>query len=70
MALHDVSTAFLHTPVSDTEFFYLTTPVGLRRYTHEQQTAIQFNTSYVRLRKYAYGLNTSPLEFHKTLDSV
>jgi hypothetical protein len=70
MALHDVSTAFLHAPVSDTDFFYLKTPVELRRYAHEQQTPLQFNTSYVRLRKYAYGLNASPLEFHKTLDSV
>jgi hypothetical protein len=45
MALHDVSTAFLHAPVSDTDFFYLKTPVGLRRYAHEQKTPIQFNTS-------------------------
>ena len=70
MALHDVSTAFLHAPVSDTDFFYLKTPAGLRRYANEHQTPTQFNTTYVRLRKYAYGLNTSPLEFHKTLVSV
>ena len=57
----DISTAFLPAEVKEEKFFYLKRQQGFEKI---------FSTEYVKLKKYAYGLNTAPLAFHKKLVEV
>ena len=59
-SVHDITTAFLNSVVSPDEIYYVRTPLGFGSY---------FQTKYVQMLKYAYGLNLSPLKFHETLCS-
>ncbi|TID17249.1 hypothetical protein CANINC_004012, partial [Pichia inconspicua] len=59
--VYDISTAFLHSVIPESEYYYLKTPIGFSNH---------IKTKYVRLRRYAYGLNNAPLEFHKTLTAA
>lgn len=56
---YDISTAVLYAKVPDDVTYYLKAPIGF-----------DFQTKYVLLKKQAYGLNTSPLAFHKKLVEV
>lgn len=59
---YDISTAFLHSPVEEDKYLLTRIPPGFRKYFP--------NTEYLRIKKYAYGLNCAPVEFHKTLTKV
>lgn len=57
-SVYDISTAFLNSPVSQNETYLLRTPLGFGKL---------FESKFVRMLKYCYGLNISPLKFHQTL---
>lgn len=58
---YDISTAFLNSLVPENEIYLLRTPLGFGNY---------FSTKFVRMNRFAYGLNVSPLRFHETLSEV
>lgn len=57
-ATFDIKAAFLYAPVPSNEHYVLRRPMGF---------ASHYKTKYVQLKRFAYGLNQSPLEFHKDL---
>lgn len=57
-SVYDISTAFLNSVVPADELYLLRTPLGFGKH---------FQSKYVQMLRYCYGLNVSPLRFHETL---